>query len=64
LSYEFSESLLGYGTVSTGFRSVGVNAVSGPFEPIPGVSPEAPGAPLPTLAHPLRRGTDGVLREP
>jgi outer membrane receptor protein involved in Fe transport len=35
LSYKFSESLLGYGTVSTGFRSGGVNAVSEPFEPIP-----------------------------
>jgi outer membrane receptor protein involved in Fe transport len=35
LSYKVSESLLGYGTVSTGFRSGGVNAVSEPFEPIP-----------------------------
>jgi len=35
LSYKFSEGLLGYGTVSTGFRSGGVNAVSEPFEPIP-----------------------------
>jgi len=35
LSYKFSESLLGYGTVSTGFRSGGLNAVSEPFEPIP-----------------------------
>jgi iron complex outermembrane recepter protein len=35
LSYKFSDSLLGYGTVSTGFRSGGVNAVSEPFEPIP-----------------------------
>jgi iron complex outermembrane receptor protein len=35
VSYKFSESLLGYGTVSTGFRSGGVNAVSEPFEPIP-----------------------------
>jgi iron complex outermembrane receptor protein len=35
LSYKFNESLLGYGTVSTGFRSGGLNAVSEPFEPIP-----------------------------
>ncbi|HEY5264072.1 MAG TPA: TonB-dependent receptor [Steroidobacteraceae bacterium] len=35
LSYKFSEALLAYGTVSTGFRSGGVNAVSEPFEPIP-----------------------------
>jgi iron complex outermembrane receptor protein len=35
LSYKFSESLLAYGTVSTGFRSGGLNAVSQPFEPIP-----------------------------
>ncbi len=35
LSYKFSEQLLGYGTVSTGFRSGGLNAVSEPFEPIP-----------------------------
>ena len=35
LSYKFSESLLAYGTVSTGFRSGGLNAVSEPFEPIP-----------------------------
>jgi iron complex outermembrane receptor protein len=35
LSYKFSDSLLGYGTVSTGFRSGGLNAVSEPFEPIP-----------------------------
>jgi outer membrane receptor protein involved in Fe transport len=35
LSYKFSESLLGYGTVSTGFRSGGLNAISEPFEPIP-----------------------------
>jgi outer membrane receptor protein involved in Fe transport len=34
-SYKFSEELLGYGTVSTGFRSGGLNAVSEPFEPIP-----------------------------
>jgi outer membrane receptor protein involved in Fe transport len=34
-SYKFSEGLLGYGTVSTGFRSGGLNAVSEPFEPIP-----------------------------
>ena len=34
-SYKFSESLLAYGTVSTGFRSGGLNAVSEPFEPIP-----------------------------
>jgi iron complex outermembrane recepter protein len=35
LSYKFTEELLGYGTVSTGFRSGGLNAVSEPFEPIP-----------------------------
>ncbi len=35
VSYKFSEQLLGYGTVSTGFRSGGLNAVSEPFEPIP-----------------------------
>ena len=35
LSYKFSENLLGYGTVSTGFRSGGLNAISEPFEPIP-----------------------------
>jgi iron complex outermembrane receptor protein len=36
LSYKFNESLLAYATVSTGFRSGGLNAVSEPFEPIPG----------------------------
>jgi iron complex outermembrane recepter protein len=35
LSYKFSEQLLAYGTVSTGFRSGGLNAVSEPFEAIP-----------------------------
>jgi iron complex outermembrane recepter protein len=35
LSYKFSESLLGYGTVSTGFRSGGLNAISQPFEKEP-----------------------------
>jgi outer membrane receptor protein involved in Fe transport len=35
ISYKYSDSLLGYGTVSTGFRSGGLNAVSQPFEPIP-----------------------------
>ena len=35
VSYKFSEALLAYGTVSTGFRSGGLNAVSEPFEPIP-----------------------------
>ena len=34
-SYKFNEALLAYGTVSTGFRSGGLNAVSEPFEPIP-----------------------------
>ena len=29
------KNLLAYGTVSTGFRSGGLNAVSEPFEPIP-----------------------------
>jgi iron complex outermembrane recepter protein len=35
LSYKVSDSLLPYATVSTGFRSGGLNAVSQPFEPIP-----------------------------
>jgi outer membrane receptor protein involved in Fe transport len=35
LSYKVNEALLAYGTVSTGFRSGGLNAVSEPFEPIP-----------------------------
>jgi len=35
VSYKFSDALLAYGTVSTGFRSGGLNAVSEPFEPIP-----------------------------
>lgn len=35
LSYKFDDALLAYGTVSTGFRSGGLNAVSEPFEPIP-----------------------------
>lgn len=35
LSYKFNDSLLGYGTASTGFRSGGLNAISEPFEPIP-----------------------------
>jgi iron complex outermembrane recepter protein len=35
VSYKFSDELLAYGTVSTGFRSGGLNAVSEPFEPIP-----------------------------
>ncbi|HVW71044.1 MAG TPA: TonB-dependent receptor, partial [Steroidobacteraceae bacterium] len=35
VSYKFDESLLAYGTASTGFRSGGLNAVSEPFEPIP-----------------------------
>jgi outer membrane receptor protein involved in Fe transport len=34
-SYKFSEQVLAYGTISTGFRSGGLNAVSEPFEPIP-----------------------------
>jgi outer membrane receptor protein involved in Fe transport len=34
-SYKFNDELLGYGTISTGFRSGGLNAVSEPFEPIP-----------------------------
>jgi outer membrane receptor protein involved in Fe transport len=33
--YKVSDSLLAYGTVSTGFRGGGLNAVSEPFEPIP-----------------------------
>jgi iron complex outermembrane recepter protein len=36
LSYKFSESLLTYGTVSTGFRAGGLNPQNEPFEPIPG----------------------------
>jgi outer membrane receptor protein involved in Fe transport len=35
VSYKFNEGLLGYATVSTGFRSGGLNAISEPFEPIP-----------------------------
>jgi iron complex outermembrane recepter protein len=35
VSYKFSDAVLAYGTVSTGFRSGGLNAVSEPFEPIP-----------------------------
>jgi outer membrane receptor protein involved in Fe transport len=35
VSYKFADELLAYGTVSTGFRSGGLNAVSEPFEPIP-----------------------------
>jgi iron complex outermembrane receptor protein len=35
VSYKFNDALLAYGTVSTGFRSGGLNAVSEPFEPIP-----------------------------
>ncbi|HUN74731.1 MAG TPA: TonB-dependent receptor [Steroidobacteraceae bacterium] len=35
LSYKWSEAVLAYATVSTGFRSGGLNAVSEPFEPIP-----------------------------
>jgi outer membrane receptor protein involved in Fe transport len=36
VSYKVSDSLLAYTTVSTGFRSGGLNAVSQPFEKIPG----------------------------
>ena len=35
ISYRFSDELLAYSTVSTGFRSGGLNAVTLPFEPIP-----------------------------
>jgi iron complex outermembrane recepter protein len=35
ISYKFSEEVLAYTTVSTGFRSGGLNAVSEPFEKIP-----------------------------
>ncbi len=35
ISYKFNEALLAYETVSTGFRSGGLNAVSEPFEKIP-----------------------------
>ena len=42
ISYKFSEQLLAYGLVSTGFRGGGLNAVSEPFEPIPsGYSPDS-----------------------
>jgi outer membrane receptor protein involved in Fe transport len=34
-SYKFNEGLLAYTTVSTGFRSGGLNAISQPFEAIP-----------------------------
>ena len=34
-SYKFSDEVLAYATISTGFRSGGLNAVSEPFEPIP-----------------------------
>jgi iron complex outermembrane receptor protein len=35
VSYKVNDGLLAYATVSTGFRSGGLNAVSEPFEPIP-----------------------------
>jgi iron complex outermembrane recepter protein len=35
ISYKLSDAVLAYETVSTGFRSGGLNAVSEPFEPIP-----------------------------
>ncbi|HXP64565.1 MAG TPA: TonB-dependent receptor [Steroidobacteraceae bacterium] len=35
ISYKFNDALLAYETISTGFRSGGLNAVSEPFEPIP-----------------------------
>ncbi len=35
VSYKFSDAVLAYETISTGFRSGGLNAVSEPFEPIP-----------------------------
>ncbi len=35
VSYKFNDQILTYATVSTGFRSGGLNAVSEPFEPIP-----------------------------
>lgn len=35
VSYRFSDALLAYETISTGFRSGGLNAVSQPFEKIP-----------------------------
>ena len=35
LSYKFDNGMLAYGTLSTGFRGGGLNAVSEPFEPIP-----------------------------
>ena len=35
ISYKLNEGALAYGTVSTGFRSGGLNAVSEPFEKIP-----------------------------
>jgi iron complex outermembrane receptor protein len=36
LSYQFSDALLSYATVATGFRSGGLNPQNEPFEPIPG----------------------------
>jgi outer membrane receptor protein involved in Fe transport len=35
ISYKFNDAVLAYETISTGFRSGGLNAVSEPFEPIP-----------------------------
>ena len=35
LSYKFGSAALLYGTVATGFRSGGLNALSEPFEPVP-----------------------------
>jgi iron complex outermembrane receptor protein len=35
VSYKVNDGLLAYETISTGFRSGGLNAVSEPFEPIP-----------------------------
>jgi iron complex outermembrane recepter protein len=41
ISYKFSDSLLAYETISTGFRGGGLNAVSQPFEPVPlGFAPD------------------------
>jgi len=46
LSYKVNEALLAYGTVSTGFRSGGLNAISEPFEPIPAAyAPPRAGSP-------------------
>ena len=56
LSYKFNDGLLAYGTVSTGFRGGGLNAVSEPFEPIPCLVRAR-------HAHQLRGGRQGAAGE-